>query len=191
MARPRSRDVFVALSAILAIVAIAFDTGCGGKDPYRPGESLGVFRVTGSLVKTTCGSTPNPWAFDVKLRHDRSTLYWVQGDAPVSAIADPTAHAVLKSGAVNTVRPANEKTKTAACTLARTDVVDLMLAPVAAPGTNDLGGTTSFKGTLTYRFAPTEGSSCDDQLVDSGGGYAALPCEVHYELSGTRTGDAK
>jgi hypothetical protein len=54
---------------------------------------------------------------------------------------------------------------------------------------SDVAGTTSFKGTLTYRFAPTEGSSCEDQLAELGGDFATLPCDVKYDVSGVRTGD--
>lgn len=174
--------------AMFALVALA--TACTGKDPYRPGESIGTFKVSAKLVSTTCGQTPDPWEFDVKLRHERNTLFWVQGDAPVSGLVDGAARAVLKSTDVRTVRPANEKQNLAACTMARADVVDLVLSPMTSHS-GDPSGATSFKGTLTYAFSVTEGSSCDDQLLDSGGDFAALPCNVAYELVGTRTGDAK
>ena len=104
---------------------------------------------------------------------------------------DATSHAVLKFSVVTTLRPANEKTKTAACTVARTDVADVVLGPATAPGTGDLSKATSFAGSLSYQYAPTEGSSCDDQLLDSGGDFAALPCSVTYTVAATRTGDAK
>lgn len=196
MARPRSRDVLVACPSLLAglaglALAAAFaGTGCSGKDPYRPGESLGAFHVTSKLVSTSCGATPDPWEFDVKLRHERNTLYWVQGDAPIAAQVDAAARATLKATATQTVREADARSRTPACTMARSDVVELVLAPLAAP-VSDVAGATSFTGTLAYHFAPTEGSSCEDQLTDVGGDYAALPCDVKYELSGVRTGDAK
>lgn len=199
MARPRCtstgitnrvRDVLVALPATLALAALAGGAGCSGKDPYRPGESLGAFHVTGKLVSTTCGATPDPWEFDVRLRYERRTLYWVQGDAPIAAQVDSAAKATLKSGTTQTVREADARSRTAACTIARSDVVELVLAPLTAPF-EDVAGATSFKGTLTYRFAPTEGSSCEDQLSDSGGDFATLPCDVKYDVAGLRTGDAR
>jgi hypothetical protein len=55
----------------------------------------------------------------------------------------------------------------------------------------DLGAATSFKGTLGYQFAIVDGSSCEDQLTESGGDFDKLPCSVSYEISATRTGDAK
>lgn len=179
--------VVLATCATLSL-AVAMAGGCSGHDPYRPGESIGVFRVEGKLASTSCGATPDPWQFDVRLRHEAATLYWVQGDAPISGQIDRTARAVLKTTAVQQVRPADAKSQTAACTMARADVVDLVLAPANA---TDVKGATSFKGSLTYRFTATEGSSCEDQLTESGGAFATLPCDLRYELVGKRTGDAK
>ncbi len=99
----------------------------------------------------------------------------------------------MKTSVVTEVRPADAKTQTAACTMTRNDVVDLVLAPVTAPAMvpADVVLATSFKGTLAYQFAAVDGSSCDDQLTEVGGDFAQLPCSVSYEISATRTGDAK
>lgn len=187
----RDRDV-VALPVVLALAALA-SIGCSGKDPYRPGESIGVFHVSGKLVATSCGATPDPWAFEVRLRHDATTLYWVQGDAPVSGLLDAAAKAVLTSSATLTPRPATANV--AGCTMARTDTVELVLAPVSSPVTvtaaSEVTAATSFTGSIKYHFAASEGSLCDDQLSDNGGQYARLPCDVQYELAGARTGDAR
>ncbi len=185
MARSSCRDALV----LLGIATIAAGSGCSGKDPYRPGDSIGVFHVTSKLVSSTCGAAPDPWEFDVRLRHEKSTLYWVQGDAPISAVVDAAAHATMKATATQTVRAADARAQMAACALERDDVVDLTLAPMAAPV--DLQSVTSFTGTLTYRFVPTDGSECEDQITASGGGYDTLPCTVSYSVAGKRTGDAK
>ena len=185
MARSSCRDALL----LLGVAAIAAGSGCSGKDPYRPGDSIGVFHVTSKLVSSSCGTAPDPWEFDVRLRHDKSTLYWVQGDAPISAVVDAAAHATMKATATQTVRAADARAQMAACALERDDVVDLTLAPMAAP--INLQPVTSFTGTLTYHFAPTEGSECEDQITASGGGYDTLPCDVSYTVTGARTGDAK
>ncbi len=106
MAEPmrRSRDLY-ALPVVLAVALLA-SAGCSGKDPYRPGESIGVFHVTAKLLGTSCGVTPDPWEFDVRLRHDLTTLYWVQGDAPISALLDATAKAKLASSTTLSARAA-------------------------------------------------------------------------------------
>jgi hypothetical protein len=193
MARTSCRDALVALPLTVALAAFVGGSGCSGHDPYRPGDGVGAFHVTSKLVSTTCGPTPDPWEFDVKLRHDATTLYWVQGGAPISAQLDATAHAVLKTSVVSTVRAADAKTQTAACAMSRSDVVDLVLAPTKAPAmvAEDVGGATSFKGTLAYQFTVVDGSSCEDQLTEAGGDFAVLPCSVSYEIAATRTGDAK
>jgi hypothetical protein len=171
--------VFLACGAALLALSAP---GCTGKDPYAPGEPLGTFKVTGTLVSSTCGATPNPWLFDVKLRHQATTtLYWVQGDAPISGMIDPLARSIMKASDTRTVREADAKKKLAACNMVREDTVDLVLSPVVTPVT-DVKPATTFKGTLKYRFSVTEGSQCEDQLTESGGDFATLPCEVSYEL---------
>ncbi len=187
--RSRTRTRSRLACGALALGAAFGAPGCFGTDPYAPGEGLGIFRVNGTLVTTTCGTTPNPWAFDVRLRFEKNTLYWVQGGAPIAGSVDAAAHTSLTSTNVLDIRPADARTKTAACSMSRQDVVDVVLAPVTLP-VDDLAGVTSFSGTLTYHFAPTEGSDCSDQVTDSGGDFTALPCDVRYTLAGERTGDA-
>ncbi|MBX3193321.1 MAG: hypothetical protein KF819_40435 [Labilithrix sp.] len=173
---------------LLMTVALAAH-GCTGKNPYAPGESLGSFAVTGKLVSTSCGATPDPWSFEVKLRHEDATLYWVHGGIPISGKVDKTAaRVVLKASETQTVRPADAKKKLAACTMSREDTVDLVLSPVTLPLT-DLKTATEFKGALSYRFAAGEAADCSDQLLETGGDYAAIPCEVRYELSAKRVGE--
>jgi hypothetical protein len=164
-------------------VCVLLAGACSGKDPYAPGASVGVFHVAGRLVSSTCGATPNPWEFDVRLRHDASTLYWVQGGAPIQGHVDPQAHAVLTTRDLHTVREADAKTKTPACVVSRTDTLDVVLtAGGAAPA--DLATTDAFKGSLAYRFAPEGDADCGDQV---GSTFASLPCDVVYEIAGNKT----
>ena len=157
---------------------------CSGKDPYNPGPGVGTFHVTATLTSSSCGTTPNPWNFDVRLNHDGSTLYWIQGGAPISALVDANARTQMTSGVVDDVRPADGKTKQAAFSVARSDLLALTLATASAQPATDPALAASFAGTLVYTFAPTDGSDCSDQLAAAGGGWTALPCEVHYDLSG-------
>ena len=152
-----------------------------GTDPYNPGTSLGTFRVVGTLKSTSCAESPNPWEFDVKLSRDASTLYWLSGGVPASGTIDASSHAILSSIDTRTVRAADPKTKTPACIMARTDTLEATLSkdPIS-----------SFIGNLTYRFDVPEDADCSDQLVSSGGGFQALPCEVTYQIAGEKTGDA-
>ncbi|MBX3208805.1 MAG: hypothetical protein KF764_27480 [Labilithrix sp.] len=165
---------------VLSLVA-----ACSGKDPYSPGTKLGTFHVTAALTHTSCGATPNPWEFDVRLNHDGSTLYWIQGGAPIEGRVDGAARAQLEAEIVEEVRAADARTKRDACAIARTDVLALTLRGADAQPTSDPSLATSFGGGLAFTFAPTSGSDCSDQLTTAGGDFEALPCEVHYDVSGT------
>lgn len=174
------RHLVVAAFSLSAVVA------CSGKDPYSPGTQLGTFHVTGKLTHSSCGSTPNPWEFDVRLNHDGSTLYWIQTDAPpIEGRVDSTARTQLEAEVVVEVRAADPRTKRESCTIARSDVLALTLVGADAQPTSDAALTTSFSGGLVYRFAPAAGSDCADQLAATGGDFDALPCEIHYDLTGT------
>lgn len=157
---------------------------CTGKDPYDPGSKLGTFHVAAKLSRSTCGQVPDPWNFDVRLNHDGSTLYWVQGGVPVHGTVDTSARAELKAEVVQEVRRANAMQREEACSIARADVLSLVLMDVAGTPTSDPALATSFRGNLVYSFTPTEGSDCVDQTAAFGGDFAALPCEVLYDVAG-------
>jgi hypothetical protein len=165
-------------------VAPTTSTACSGKDPYNPGTPVGTFHVTGRLTKTSCGDAPDPWEFDVRLNHDGAMLYWIQGGLPVSGKVDASARAALQSSSVSDVRPADFQHKLAACSVTRSDLLDVTLDSASAMPTPDPALTTSFSGVLAYSFAPTEGSDCSDQLVAAGGEWSTLPCNVSYVIAG-------
>lgn len=157
---------------------------CATKDPTNPGTQIGTFHVTGTLTKDTCSGAPNPWAFDTKLNHDGTTLYWITGDYPIAGDVDARGNATLSSSFTDEVRAATSTL--AACDLTRNDTMKVLLSDATSKAATDPGATTSFLGTLTYAFAPTSDSSCADQLTSAGqGGYDSLPCEVDYTISGT------
>lgn len=175
------------LPAIPALLVLA-SAACSGKDPYNPGTPLGTFHVSGKLTSSTCGAVPDPWEFDVKLAHEESTLFWIQGGAPVSGTMDNTARAHLKTTDSRELRAADAKSKLPGCVVIRDDVLEVALAgekpetPLAT-----VAEATRFTGKLTYRFSPMQGSECFDQTLDQGGDFAALPCEVSYDLAAAQT----
>jgi hypothetical protein len=173
--------------AILAL-AVFLSAACSGKDPYNPGTPLGTFHVSAKLTSSTCGEVPNPWEFDVKLAHEESTLFWIQGGAPVAGTMDHSARATLKTTDSRELRPANAKTKMPACVVIRDDVLDVALGgeKPEVPLTI-VGEATRFDGKLTYRFSPMQGSECSDQTLDQGGDFAVLPCDVSYDLTAAQT----
>lgn len=176
------------MASFRPFVLLALSAACSGKDPYAPGTSLGTFHVSAKLVASTCGAVPDPWEFDVKLAHEESTLFWIQGGAPVQGTMDRTARATLKTTDSRELRAADAKTKRAACVVVRDDLLDVALAgeKPEVPLTT-VGEATRFSGKLTYRFSPMQGAECSDQTLDQGGDFAALPCEVSYDLTAAQS----
>lgn len=160
---------------------------CGGKDPYNPGTKLGTFHVSAKLTSSTCGKPPNPWEFDVRLNHDGSMLYWIQGGAPIQGSISAAAKSELEAKTVYDLRAADEKKKLAVCSVSRSDRLSVTLNGADAKPVLDPSQTAGFSGGLSYSFSPTDGSDCTDQLSDVGGGFDALPCQVDYDLTGTLT----
>lgn len=172
-----------AFSVVALAAVVTASTSCIGKDPYAPGTGLGTFHVTGKLVAQTCGSAPDPWEFDVKLSTDPGTLYWIQGDVPVSGKLDATTHAAALTTSSSTPVVTDSRGNHA-CILERDDTMNAVLTPDATMA----GEYSSFTGSLSYGFKAGDGSTdCSSQLVASGGDYATLPCSVAYTLAATRT----
>lgn len=159
---------------LLATTALVLS--CTGKDPYNPGTPLGTFKVSAKVTSNGCLTTPDPWVFTIRLSRDGQTLYWDQGGAPVSGALDAQLHVTMTDSSTQLVHGADAGT--GACEMSRTDALDATLG--ADP-------VTSFTGKLSYAFAQTPGSDCSDQMASAGGTFNALPCEVHYDLTGTRT----
>jgi hypothetical protein len=168
-----------------ALLFVFAGVACSGTDPYSPGTKLGTFHVAAKLTQTTCGSVPDPWEFDVRLNHDGSTLYWIQGGAPIQGRVDSAARAEMKSQMTQELRAADARAKVAACAVTRTDALVVGLVDAEAKATVDPALMKSFGGSLSYGFRPTEGSDCSDQLLTTTGDFETLPCEVHYDLTGT------
>ncbi len=171
-------------------VVAAFMVACIGKDPTNPGEPVGTFHVTAKLTQTSCGQPPNPWEFDVRLNHDGSVLYWIQGSLPISGQVDASARAKLTTSVTSELRHADEVKKTPSCSVERSDALSVALSTAASTPAVDPGDVHSFSGVMTYTFAPTQDSDCNDQIMANGGGYDALPCTVTYEVAGTMTKSA-
>lgn len=178
--------------ALSVLVFAGVAVACGGKDPTNPGVGIGEFKVTATLTSTTCGTTPNPWVFDVRLNRDGSTLYWIQNSLPIAGAVDSSARTKLETSVTSELRHATDKNP-ASCSVTRSDAVDMALANEEAKPAVDPADARKFSGVLRYTFAPTDGSQCDDQLLSTGGDFAALPCVVTYMLDGemTKAADAK
>jgi hypothetical protein len=165
---------------LVSIASLVTFAACSGTDPYNPGTPLGTFHVVGKLDSNACGDVlgvSDPWEFDIKLAVDPGRLYWVQGGPAVGGVMDASSHATLQSSDTRTMHEADTKKGIGFCSITRNDSVDVTLA----------GDQASFTGTLSYQFVATDGSDCSDQLTDSGGSFAALPCTTKFVMTGTRT----
>lgn len=170
--------------ALVVLLGASASAGCSGKDPYSPGTKLGVYRVDAKLTSSTCGAVPDPWQFDVRLNHDGSTLYWIQGGAPIQGRVDTNASALFEATVTNELRAADTKTRRAACSVARNDTLAITIVAADAKPNPDPAVMKSFVGSLVYDFVPLDGSDCSDQLTATGGDFDILPCSVRYELTG-------
>jgi hypothetical protein len=176
------RPVAAPLPLVFGASILAVVSACG-TDPYEPGTQLGTFQVSGTVTANTCGagSAPSPWQFSVKLGVDPGTLYWEQGSLPVSGTLSATNVASLQSSSTEAAAGAADAGVT--CILERDD----SLAATLTPDPKVPGNYSAFTGTMTYSFAEGSGSTdCSMALASNGGGFAALPCTVAYDLTATR-----
>ncbi len=164
-----------ALTTLATLFALA---AC---DNPNPGTPLGTFSVTSSLVASSCGAgvaDPSPGSFQVTLSNDHGLIYWFPdtGAAAASGALGASGTVSIREVLADTVDAYDGGAGT--CTLDRSDVLTFTLPPGASPA--------SFKGSYAFTVAPAAGATCTDQLAATGGAYAALPCTIAYDLSGTR-----
>lgn len=174
--------------APLALVAVTALTGCdqlfgdGTGDAHAPGTDLGSFNIIAIITQNTCGEgalgEQSPWQFTVRLERDPGIIYWNSGQAviPGSILGDGVTFSV-DSSAVQNMRDPNV-VGPLPCSIARVDHADGVLDAAT-------GAVTSFSGTLTYTYAPTAGSTCDDLVQSSPPIVATLPCGFSYKMTAT------
>lgn len=165
------------LTGILGVCALA---ACA--DQPIPGTMLGTFVVTGTPTVNTCGaglSAPETWTFRVQLAKDGEQLRvgWLDGKPATAGQLDARGESTITVSQVATVDT------TGACDMRRVDTFRVRLGEGEAP--------ESFSGALTYDFSAEPGSDCVAQLSSAGGTYAALPCQVRYDVEAVRSDRAQ
>jgi hypothetical protein len=175
-------------SGLLPIVCglVVFVDACAPA-PTLPGTALGTYGVVGTLGTNTCGSginAMNPWDVTFDLSEDSTTLYLAKTDGS-DEVSGPLATSSTSPATLISVVTANVDGNDAGvagpCNLTLSTSFSVLLASGAMPKT--------FAGTALYTYsvaAVSANSNCTDQLSDSGGQYATLPCTVNYTLTGTR-----
>jgi hypothetical protein len=161
----------------LAIAALGAACASCSATPM-PGSMLGTYKVTAQSETNTCDlSAPDPWAFDVQLSQDGTTLYWSWMDG--SALLSGTA-AASQASLTSELEANVDATDAGAgpCTMIRSDTIQVDLASGAQPA--------SFTGSIAYAFSAVAGSNCSDQLANAGGQYGSLPCSITYSMTAAR-----
>jgi hypothetical protein len=158
--------------------------GCIGhaQDAHEPGDRLGTFHATGTLVSDTCQAAvlgvTKDWAFDVKLSREGSTLYWLNGQEaiPGTISANGTSFG-FQSGVEVTMQP--PQSAQPGCVIVRNDIAS-----------GDLSSRTtdvkSFAVDMTFAYSVKSGTQCSG-YVGVQDGFAGLPCKVSYTLKAERT----
>lgn len=174
----------------LALLAASLTAGCaqffgdGSGDAHNPGTDLGSFSVTATVTSNTCGEgalgEQASWTFPVRLSRDieGGALYWNNGQAAIAgALSDDAESFSFDTSVIENMRDPSV-VGPPPCSIARADIASGKLDTAK-------GAVGSFTGTLSYQFAPTVGSVCDD-LVDSETPIVAqFPCGFSYDMKGT------
>ncbi|MEZ4232101.1 MAG: hypothetical protein R3B89_23190 [Polyangiaceae bacterium] len=169
--------------SVLLVGLVTGSAGCdfGEGDAKVPGENLGTFHIVARMQSSTCGpgalGSQDVWEFDVQMSRDAGQVFWLNGEEPVSGslAADGVSFAFDTSAQIQLIEPGPG---VPGCAVVRTD---------RASGQLDSSEEVlGFSGRLGYGFVPAAGSDCTQALGVEGGFYA-LPCEIQYEMSATRT----
>jgi hypothetical protein len=166
------------IATAAALLALSAGSVAACNATPMPGTMLGTYKVTAQSTTNTCGlDAPDPWAFDIQLSEEGTTLYWswMDGSALLSGTATSSS-AMLTSQVEANV----DGTDAGAgpCTMTRIDDITVALASGAQP--------SSFTGTIDYGFQAVAGANCSDQLTNAGGQYGALPCTITYSMTAAR-----
>lgn len=182
--------------ALLPIVVVGCTQLLGEKDPHQPGDPIGVYSLsaTVNVGASNCpevvAAAPNPWSFQVTLRRDGSTGYWLSGADPLTGSINGSA--VTFTATTPTQVHDVEKAKgVGACTIDRTDQFSGTFA--GDPATD--AGKATFSGTLVYMYAAESGSDCSDVVGQASADdptplFSTLPCTVRFDVTAKKIADA-
>lgn len=139
-----------------------------------PGTPLGTFQVSAAIVENTCGElgAPDPWSFRAELAREENVLHWRQEGRKISGtMIDPSRAKITEVQLGQTGAQGR-------CVMERSDTLQLDLPAQDPP--------EGFLGSLTFAFAVEDAGACADLMASQGGAYAALPCQIRYDLAGSR-----
>ncbi|MGK3994556.1 hypothetical protein [Sorangium sp. So ce1024] len=177
---------------LLAVLpALPVLSGCveafGDRAVEEPATALGAFHVVGTQTSNTCGEgalgTMRLWEFDVELARGEGALYWDNGTGVVAGVLDEDQVSFSIEALVVVDMRAGDGPPGPPCSIARRD---------RARGELGAGGddVMRFEATLSYEFAPTAGSRCENLVAGElsvAPVFAALPCGMAYALKAKRS----
>lgn len=154
----------------LALLVVA-SAGCdwlNGAKAKTGDEVLGDFSFIASSTSDTCLSSlyGASLSFSASLSRTKEVLYFVGPGGNIQGSI---------SGKSFTVTTGGVEMLSATCNIGRTETMNASL--------DDRGAAIA--GTYVVRIIPQSGGNCIGAVA--AGLFAALPCEVRYTLSGTRT----
>lgn len=174
---------------LFALAAASSGSGCdqifgdGSQNAHNPGTDLGAFTVTANSTANTCGQgalgAQTSWQFDVHLARDTEggVLFWNNGQASISGtLAADGETFSFDTQVIQNMRDPNV-VGPPPCSMARADHAEGKLDTAT-------GDVTSFTGTLSYTFAPTSGSNCEDLVESETPLVLQLPCGFSYSMTG-------
>ncbi|GAC1351233.1 MAG: hypothetical protein NVS3B20_25230 [Polyangiales bacterium] len=194
---PAVRASALLFAALLANALLACSGVLGDKNPHAPGDSVGRYRISAEVDATSScaeavAAAPRPWTFEVTLRRDGKTAFWIASDTPIVGTLDDKGALAFHATASVAVHGVDKVHEVGACTIVRTD--DFGGAFLGSPATKD--GISAFNGTLRYGYQVAPGSDCSDVVGQPSPDrkqpmFSTMPCEVRFHVSAQREGDAK
>lgn len=199
-------------ASTVLILLLALTGACQMPEP--PGELVGEYAITGTLLENTCGDAALPVAsvlsYRVQLRREGPTAYWLIGAPPanqgtITAAGDIRFEREERFMVSDEAQPVDP-------VLAEMDPLALYgydpFDPTADPEDSQdpctlivhesiagevLSGVrfesgdednAALEGTNEIAMRPTNDSECHRVLTTAGGPFEQLPCAATYEISG-------
>jgi len=172
------------LPALLPVLVVLCGCDPFGHPPDVDGE-LGTYHVEATATDNDCGEgalgMTSRWAFDVELSRTEHELHWDNGyDVVRGPLGEDGRTFAFEASFDQDMRTEQDPAWLPACSIRRTDAAEGELS-------SESEDVASFTGSLSYTFAPTEGSDCSDLAGAQGPVFRKLPCRVRYAIDAERT----
>ena len=169
-----------------------FALGCTPPEGPAAAElhELGSYQFEGTLQSNGCGRGAVPALDPVEFG---ATLFAAEGYAAWQLNDGPRIYGTVRadqswrfgSEQVLTVFEPDPTQNRNGCALIQTELVTLNDMPMGSPDAS-LAAPETVVGESSIEFTPTTGSDCRPSISSFGGPFIALPCQLKYELRGSR-----